>query len=66
MSKVNSRNCLTLKDKYRAIELHSSGKSCAKIAIEFKCGKTQIQQLMKRKAEILDEYEKRYTSNSQR
>ena len=53
----NIRNCLTLKEKYHAIELHSSGKSCAKIALELKCGKTQIQKLVKRKADVLEEYE---------
>lgn len=55
--KTPHRNVLSLDDKIRAVKLHDGGKSCNKIAKELGCGATQIKRLMKRKRDIMDEYE---------
>jgi hypothetical protein len=55
---ATKQKILTLEQRVEAIRLLDSGKVAYKIADEFGVGKTQIQNLRKRKAEILDDYEK--------
>ena len=50
------RKVLDLAVKLRVVKL-SKSKSCCKIAEEFGVGKTQIQSIVKRKAEVLEEFE---------
>ena len=46
---------LTLSQKHEVIKLLDSGKSCRHLADVFGCGKTQIQNILKRKAEVLED-----------
>jgi len=52
----SKRKVLTLQQKYDAIKLLDSGRQAYKIAADLGVGKTQIQTLRKRKAEVLDDY----------
>ena len=54
--KTPKRNCLSLSQKVEAIKLHEKGKSCSAIAKDFGCGPTQIKSAVKRKSEVLEEY----------
>ena len=51
------RKCLTLEERVKVIKLLESGKSSRIVADEVGVGRTQIQNVFKRKREILDEYE---------
>ena len=53
---MSKRKVLTLNEKIRVLEL-SKSKSARKIADEFGVGKTQIQNILKRKAEVLEDVE---------
>ena len=53
---ASQRKILDLQAKLRVVEL-SKTKSCRKIAEEFGVGKTQIQSTVKRRAEVLGDYE---------
>ena len=55
-SKTRKRKELTLKKKVDLIR-GSDGQSQRKLADKFGIGKTQVQTILKRKAEILDGYE---------
>ena len=61
-----ARKTLTLEERVKVINLSSSGKSCKKIAEELRVGKTQIQFIVKRKAEVLEEYESNASLNRKR
>jgi hypothetical protein len=52
-----SRKVLTLSERVEAIKLHDDGKSSRDVAQIMGVGRTQIQQIMKRKSEVLDDYE---------
>jgi IS30 family transposase len=52
-----SRKVLTLSERVEAIKLHDDGKSSLDVAQIMGIGRTQIQQIIKRKSEVLDDYE---------
>ena len=52
-----TRKVLTVEQRVKVLELAGSGKSCRSIAEDFGVGKTQIQTIVKRKAEVLEEFE---------
>jgi kinesin family protein 6/9 len=60
------RKVLTLQQKVEAIKLLSTGKAACKIAVEFGVGKTQVQNLRKRKFDILSDYENNVPTTSKR
>jgi predicted DNA-binding protein YlxM (UPF0122 family) len=60
------RKVLTLQQKVDAIKLLDAGKAAYKIAEEFGVGKTQIQNLRKRKFDILSDYENNVPATSKR
>jgi transposase len=51
-----SRKVLTLSERVEAIKLHEGGKSSRNVAQIMGIGRTQIQQIIKRKSEVLDDY----------
>ena len=51
------RKFLTLVERVKVIELNNKNRSARKIAEDFGVGKTQVQNILKRKAEVLEEYE---------
>jgi transposase len=51
-----SRKVLTLSERAEAIKLHDGGKSSRDVAQIMGIGRTQIQQIIKRKSEVLDDY----------
>ena len=50
------RKCLNLEEKVKAIRLHEKGISCKKISVEMGVGKTQIQNAVNNKVDILDKF----------
>ena len=52
-----SRKVLTLSERVEAIKLHDGGKSSRDVAQIMGIGRMQIQQIIKRKSEVLDNYE---------
>ena len=54
---ASKRKCLTLEERVKCIKLLDSGKSSRVVAAELGVGRTQIQGILKRKREILDDYE---------
>ena len=52
-----SRKVLTLSERVEAIKLHDDGKSSRDVAQIMGIGRTQIQQIIKGKSEVLDDYE---------
>ena len=48
---------LTIEQRMKVLELAGSDKSCRSIADDFGVGKTQIQSIVKRKAQVLEEFE---------
>ena len=52
----SKRNALNLSDRYKVINLSEKGLSVRKIAGEFKVGKSQISNILKRKADILKSF----------
>ena len=52
-----SRKVLTLSERVEAIKLHDGGKSSWDVVQIMGVGKMQIQQIIKRKSEVLDDYE---------
>ncbi|XP_052813766.1 uncharacterized protein LOC128240856 isoform X3 [Mya arenaria] len=61
-----NRNRLTLKERVDCIKLLEKGRTRRSLAKEFKCGKTQITALLKRKREILKEYEEKGNQSAMR
>ncbi len=51
------RTCLTLEERVRALKMFESGKSTRFVADQMGVGRTQIQNAVKRKREIMEEYE---------
>lgn len=56
MATPSKRKVLTLDERILVIE-RSKTKSTRKIAEEFKIGRTQVQNILKRKAELMTDYE---------
>lgn len=54
---MSKRNVLTLEDKVKVIRVHESGVSERKLAAQFNCSKTQINNTVKNKDVLLKEYE---------
>ena len=51
------RKFLSLAKRVKLIELNNKNRCGCKIARDFGVGKTQVQNILKRKAEVLEEYE---------
>lgn len=54
---MSKRKCLSLEDRVKVVKLLDSGRSSRDIASDFGVGRTQIQNVAKRKRDIMDEYE---------
>ena len=52
-----SRKVLMLSERVEAIKLHDGGNSSRDVAQIMGIGRTQIQQIIKGKSEVLDDYE---------
>lgn len=52
---IKKRTVLSVEDKAKAIELSEKGLSSQKISVIFKCGKTQINNVLKRTNEVLED-----------
>ena len=61
-----SRKVLTLSERVEAIKLHDGGKSSRDVAQIMGIGRTQIQQIIKRKSEVLDDYQSNVSNNRKR
>jgi transposase len=56
----------TLSERVEAIKLHDGGKSSRDVAQIMDVGRTQIQQIIKRKSEVLDDYESNISNDRKR
>ena len=65
-SSVKKRKVLTLDERVKVIKLMESGKSSRILAEQFGVGRTQIQQTLKRKAELMSDYENNANPDSKR
>jgi kinesin family protein 6/9 len=54
---ASKRKLLTLQDKIKVIQLSKGGLSSRKIADEFNVGRTQVQNILKRKIEFREDFE---------
>ena len=61
-----SRKVITLSERVEAIKLHDGGKSSRDVAQIMGVGRMQIQQIIKRKSEVLDDYESNVSSDRKR
>ena len=61
-----SRKVLTLSERVEAIKLHDDGKSSRDVAQIMGIGRTQIQQIIKRKSEVHDDYESNVSNDRKR
>ena len=61
-----SRKVLTLSERIEAIKLHNVGKSSRDVAQIMGVGRTQNQQIIKRKREVLDDYESNVSNDRKR
>ncbi len=61
-----SRKVLTLSERVEAIKLHDGGKSSRDVAQIMGIGRMQIQQIIKRKSEVLDDYESNVSNDRKR
>ena len=61
-----SRKMLTLSERIEAIKLHDGGKCSLDVAQIMGVGRTQIQQIIKRKSEVLDDYESNVSNDRKR
>lgn len=66
MSSKVKRKCMTLEERVKCLKLLESGKSSRVVANEFGVGRTQVQNVLKRKREIMDEYESNGNLNLKR
>jgi IS30 family transposase len=57
---------LTLSKRVEDIKLHDGGKSSRDVAQIMGIGRTQIQQIIKRKSEVLDDYESNVSNDRKR
>ena len=68
-SRVNmaskKRKVLTLDERVKVIKQLESGKSSRKVADEFGVGRTQIQETLKRKREIFEDYDNNLNPSEQ-
>ncbi|XP_053376418.1 jerky protein homolog-like [Mercenaria mercenaria] len=62
---MSKRKVLTLDDRARVLEL-SKNKSARKLTEEMGVGKTQIQNILKRKAEVLEDIENNVSGDRKR
>jgi len=65
-STKQKRKLLTLEEKVQAIKLLDAGKPAYQVAEDFGVGKTQIQSLRKRKAEVLNDFENNVSGSTKR
>ena len=65
-STVKKRKVLTLDERVKVIKLLESGKSSRILAEHLGVGRTQIQQTLKRKAELMSDYENNANPDSKR
>jgi IS30 family transposase len=61
-----SRKVLTLSERAEAIKLHDGGKSSRDVAQIMGVGRTQIQQIIKRKSKDIDHYESNVSNDRKR
>ncbi|KAH3870905.1 hypothetical protein DPMN_034097 [Dreissena polymorpha] len=61
---TSKRKFLTLDERVKVISMLKKGHSCRRVASDLGVGKTQIQNILKRKREILDEFEGNVNSES--
>ena len=61
-----SRKVLTLSERVEAIKLHDGGKIFRDVAQIMGVGRTQIQQIIKRKSEVLNDYESSVSNDRKR
>ena len=61
-----SRKVITLSERVEAIKLHDVGKSSRDVAQIMGVGRMQIQQIIKRKSEVLDDYESNVSNDRKR
>jgi IS30 family transposase len=61
-----SLKVLTLSERVEAIKLHDGGKSSRDVAQIMDVGRTQIQQIIKRKSEVLNDYESNVSNDRKR
>jgi hypothetical protein len=54
---TKKRKLLTLEERVKVIRLSESGESSRKISIDFAVGKTQVNNIIKNKAEIIKQWE---------
>lgn len=54
---ASKRKCLTLEERVKCLKLLESGKSSRVVASELGVGRSQVQNVLKRKREIIDEFE---------
>lgn len=66
MSKPQKRKCLTLEERVKCIKLLESGKSSRAVANEIGVGRTQVQNVLKRKRDIMNEFESNGNLNFKR
>ncbi|KAH3775866.1 hypothetical protein DPMN_177275 [Dreissena polymorpha] len=63
---ASKRKFLTLEERVKVISLLGEGHSCRRVASDLGVGKTQIQSILKRKHEIMDEFEENVNGESKR
>jgi len=63
---ASKRKFLTLEERVKVISLLGKGHSCRRVASDLGVGKTQIQSILKRKHEIMDEFEENVNCESKR
>ncbi|KAH3832762.1 hypothetical protein DPMN_106057 [Dreissena polymorpha] len=63
---ASKREFLTLQERVKVISLLDKGHSCRRVASDRGVGKTQIQSILKRKHEIMDEFEENVNCESKR
>ena len=65
-STKQKRKVLNLEERVQAIKLLDTGKPAYKVVEDFGVGKTQIQSLRKRKAEVLNDFENNVSGSTKR
>ena len=61
-----SRKVFTLSERVEAIKLHDGGKSSRDVAQIMGVGRMQIQQIISKKSEVLDNYESNVSNDRKR
>ena len=65
-STKQKRKVLTLEERVQAIKVLDAGRPAYKVAEDFGVGKTQIQSLRKRNAEVLNDFENNVSGSTKR